>query len=152
MQVLHKRITLAISAVAEIAGRPMPSLPSMYALAERFGVGMRCLDMLLRKLRRAGLIEGVRGRRGGYRLARPADQISALAIASAIQPAETDALPAPLGYACARFLADLDKVSVADLRERDLARLLESLAATLSFVAVLAALAGAWIATPAGML
>ena len=42
------------------------------------------------------------------------------------------------------------KISVADLRESDLGRVLESLAATASFVCILAALAGAWIATPAG--
>ena len=123
MQLLTTRVRLAVAAVCEIADRPMTSLASTHALADRFGVCRRYFEVPLQALRRAGLLEGVRGPSGGYRLARPAAEISVLDILRALEPAETDTLPAALGYACAKFLADLDKISVADLRERDPARL-----------------------------
>jgi FeS assembly SUF system regulator len=40
---------------------------------------------LLKQLQRAGLVESTRGLHGGYRLARPASQISAAAILSALE-------------------------------------------------------------------
>lgn len=40
---------------------------------------------LLKQLQRAGLVESTRGLRGGYRLARPARQISAAAILDALE-------------------------------------------------------------------
>ena len=148
MQPLSRRVRLGIAAVAEIAGRPRTLVASMHDLAARFGMGQRYFEGLLRSLRDAGLIEGVRGRRGGFMLARPAAEISVLDIARALDPPADEPTPAALGYACAKFVAELDKISVADLRERAAGRAIESLAASLSFVCVLAALAGAWTATP----
>ncbi len=40
------------------------------------GISLSYLEQLFAKLRRQGLVEGVRGPGGGYRLARPADAIS----------------------------------------------------------------------------
>ena len=40
------------------------------------GISLSYLEQLFAKLRKCGLVEGVRGPGGGYRLARPADQIS----------------------------------------------------------------------------
>ena len=123
MQLLTTRVRLAVAAVCEIADRPMTSLASTHALADRFGVCRRYFEVPLQALRRAGLLEGVRGPSGGYRLARPAAEISVLDILRALEPPETDALPAALFYACEKFLAELGRISVADLRERDPARL-----------------------------
>lgn len=39
-------------------------------------ISLSYLEQLFAKLRKGGLVEGVRGPGGGYRLARPADQIS----------------------------------------------------------------------------
>ena len=43
------------------------------------------VSKLLKQLHRAGLVESTRGLRGGYRLARPASQISAAAILDALE-------------------------------------------------------------------
>jgi len=45
------------------------------AIANRQGIPVRFLEHILRALRHAGLVESARGTHGGYRLAKPADQI-----------------------------------------------------------------------------
>ena len=48
------------------------------------GISPSYLEQLFAKLRAAGLVEGVRGPGGGYRLARPADEISIADIVEAV--------------------------------------------------------------------
>ncbi|MBI3948458.1 MAG: Rrf2 family transcriptional regulator [Armatimonadetes bacterium] len=45
-------------------------------IAERQGVPRKYLGQVLLMLKRAGLVHSVRGRRGGYRLSRPPDQVT----------------------------------------------------------------------------
>jgi Rrf2 family protein len=45
-------------------------------IAEREGLSQAHVHKLMGLLRRAGLVESVRGRKGGYQLARPAEQIN----------------------------------------------------------------------------
>ncbi len=45
-------------------------------IAEREGLTQAHVHKLMRVLRRAGLVKSVRGRKGGYQLARPAEQIN----------------------------------------------------------------------------
>ena len=45
-------------------------------IAEREGLSEAHVHKLMRLLRRAGLVKSVRGRKGGYQLARPAGQIN----------------------------------------------------------------------------
>src|SRR2546423_2294722 len=45
-------------------------------LAEREGLGAAHVHKLMRLLRRGGLVKSVRGRNGGYQLARPAEEIA----------------------------------------------------------------------------
>jgi Rrf2 family protein len=45
------------------------------AIAERQGIPLRFLEQILSALRHAGLIESSRGAHGGYRLAKPAEDI-----------------------------------------------------------------------------
>jgi Rrf2 family protein len=54
-------------------------------IAERQGVPKQYLDQLMLSLRKAGLVESVRGRQGGYRLARPARAITVLDVVVALE-------------------------------------------------------------------
>ena len=48
------------------------------------GISLSYLEQIFARLRRDGLINGTRGPRGGYRLARPADQITVADIITAV--------------------------------------------------------------------
>ncbi len=50
---------------------------SLKSVADRKGLSDHYLEQLIAPLRNAGLVKSVRGAYGGYRLARPADQITA---------------------------------------------------------------------------
>jgi Rrf2 family transcriptional regulator, iron-sulfur cluster assembly transcription factor len=53
------------------AGQPI----SLLEIADRQDISQEYLEQLFGKLRRAGLVESARGPGGGYRLARPSDEI-----------------------------------------------------------------------------
>lgn len=55
-------------------------------LAEAADVPFHYLAKLMGQLVRAGLLEAVRGKHGGYRLSRPADQITLYEVISIIEP------------------------------------------------------------------
>lgn len=67
-----------------LAGRPGEVLAAS-ELAEHARLEMPTVSKLLKQLAGAGLVESRRGIRGGYRLARPADQISILQIVVALE-------------------------------------------------------------------
>lgn len=54
-------------------------------IADRLGLARRGMEPLLQMLARAGLLDSVRGPRGGYRLARPPREIGLAAILTAVQ-------------------------------------------------------------------
>jgi Rrf2 family transcriptional regulator, cysteine metabolism repressor len=74
----------AVVAMAELARsaeeRPVP----IATVAERRGMPVQFLEQLFSTLRRAGLLESYRGMRGGYTLARPADEITVLEVVQAL--------------------------------------------------------------------
>ena len=61
---------------------------SVEALAEFFGLPAPYLAKQLQALRRAGIVESVRGKGGGYRMARSADAVTLLDIVRAIDGPE----------------------------------------------------------------
>lgn len=67
-----------------MAGRPGQVL-SASELAEQSGLEPTTVAKLLKPLAQAGLVEGLRGVRGGYRLARPATAITLLEIVEAME-------------------------------------------------------------------
>ena len=71
-------------ALADIALQPVGTLISLGELSKRQAVSLPYLEQLFVKLRRAELVESVRGPGGGYRLARPASDIRVVEIMSAV--------------------------------------------------------------------
>jgi Rrf2 family protein len=53
-------------------------------IAEREGLSHAHVHKLMRLLRRGGLVKSVRGRKGGYQLARPAEQINVGAVLASL--------------------------------------------------------------------
>ena len=49
---------------------------SISSIAQRQSISESYLEQLVAKLRKAGLVQGIRGAQGGYRLARPSNQVS----------------------------------------------------------------------------
>ncbi|ROU05032.1 SUF system Fe-S cluster assembly regulator [Lysobacter enzymogenes] len=54
-------------------------------LAERAGLEAPTVSKVLKPLAQAGLVEGFRGANGGYRLARPADEIGLIEVVEAME-------------------------------------------------------------------
>jgi Rrf2 family protein len=73
---------LALAAAVYLAGKPY-DLTSASALARRLGAPTRHVRRTLRSLAAAGLVEGASGFGGGYRLTRPAADISLLELVEA---------------------------------------------------------------------
>ena len=65
----------AMVALVDLAQAPEGALVSLAEVSRRQNVSQAYLEQLFVKLRRAGLVESVRGPGGGYRLARSADAI-----------------------------------------------------------------------------
>jgi Rrf2 family cysteine metabolism transcriptional repressor len=73
----------AVVALAELAragDRPIP----IAQVAERRGMPVQFLEQLFSTLRRDGLLSSQRGVRGGYSLARPAEEITVLDVVQAL--------------------------------------------------------------------
>ena len=59
-------------------------------LAGDQGISLSYMEQLFYRLRHAGLVEGIRGPGGGYRLGKPASQISVAQIVNAIEMDENE--------------------------------------------------------------
>ena len=66
----------AVTAMMDIALHQRVGPVTLADISQCQGISLSYLEQLFAKLRKGGLVEGVRGPGGGYRLARPADQIS----------------------------------------------------------------------------
>ncbi len=74
----------AMVALADLALQPKDQLVSLSEISRRQNVSLPYLEQLFVKLRRAALVESVRGPGGGYRLARPASEIRVADILGAV--------------------------------------------------------------------
>jgi len=90
---LRDRTMAAVSVMLDVAfhaGRKQAVCGA--EIAERLGLPRRGMEPLLQALSRSGLLDSARGPHGGYRLARPARDISVADIVEAVGPDE----PRPL--------------------------------------------------------
>ena len=74
----------AIIALADLALQGGGELSSVGEIAKRQDISLNYLEQLFVKLRRAGLVESVRGPGGGYRLARTASEIRVSEVLEAV--------------------------------------------------------------------
>lgn len=83
---LRALIDLAVNSGGEVV--------SIHSIAQRQNISERYLEQLMGKLRRAGLVDSVRGAGGGYRLARPPGEISVGEVLCALE-GSLDAVTCP---------------------------------------------------------
>ncbi|KPP87712.1 MAG: Rrf2 family transcriptional regulator, iron-sulfur cluster assembly transcription factor [Rhodobacteraceae bacterium HLUCCO07] len=74
----------AMVALADIALQPGGALSTLSDVSRRQDISLPYLEQLFVKLRRAGLVESVRGPGGGYRLGRPATEIRVVDVLTAV--------------------------------------------------------------------
>jgi len=74
----------AMVALADLALAPGDGLVSLAEISRRQDISLPYLEQIFVKLRRAGLVESVRGPGGGYRLARSADAIRVSEVMEAV--------------------------------------------------------------------
>ena len=73
---LSRKTLLALEAVIDIAYNARPEPVQAKEITARQGVPQRYLEQVMQQLVRAGILKGVRGPRGGYRLARERRRVS----------------------------------------------------------------------------
>ena len=88
-------------------------------IAERLGLARRGMEPLLQTLSRAGLLESVRGPRGGYRLGRPRRDITLADIVAAAVADDAEPTDGPTG----RLQAEVVDPLWGELEEQARARL-----------------------------
>jgi len=74
----------AMVALVDLAQAPAEALVSLAEVSRRQNVSQPYLEQLFVKLRRAGLVDSVRGPGGGYRLAKPPSDIRIAEILEAV--------------------------------------------------------------------
>ena len=65
-----------LKAMFELACRYGETPVSIRAIAEAQGISEHYLEQLFKKLRKAGVVQSIRGAQGGYALARPPEEIT----------------------------------------------------------------------------
>lgn len=81
---LSSRSRYAIGAMVELATYAGEAEMPIVRMAQNYSLSQSSMEQLFARLRRAGLVAGRRGRRGGYRLARPVDEITVADIVGAV--------------------------------------------------------------------
>jgi Rrf2 family protein len=128
---LSRKTLLALEAVIDIAFNARPEPVQAKEITARQGVPQRYLEQVMQQLVRAGILKGVRGPRGGYRLARERRRISVgdvVRVAESIEDDEDRASPrSELGLRIVapfvqtlqeELMTRLDSVSIEDLCQK----------------------------------
>jgi Rrf2 family protein len=73
---LSQRSRYALKALLHLAAAEQDEPISIGTIAQATGISRKFLEAILNDLRQEGVVESTRGKRGGYRLSLPPDQIS----------------------------------------------------------------------------
>lgn len=82
---LNTKGRYAVMAMADLATRAGGEATPLSGVAERQQISLAYLEQIFLRLRRAGLVESARGRSGGYRLGRPAAEITVGQVMAAVE-------------------------------------------------------------------
>lgn len=118
---LSRKTLLALEAVIDIAFNGRPEPVQAKEITARQGVPQRYLEQVMQQLVRAGVLKGVRGPRGGYRLAKERRRITVgevVRVAESLDDDETENA-APRSDLGARIVTPL----IASLQDEVMARL-----------------------------
>ncbi|ABB43433.1 transcriptional regulator, BadM/Rrf2 family [Sulfurimonas denitrificans DSM 1251] len=85
MPLISTKGSYGLAAICELSKRKENSPMQIKEIALNANVPQNYLEQLLGKLRRAGLVESIRGAKGGYILARPPQDIKILDILMALE-------------------------------------------------------------------
>ena len=129
---LSTRVRYGVRALIGLAkldnGRPM----SLREIAANQQISPKYLEQMVTALRVAGLVRSIRGAEGGYRLARPADQITVWDIYAALDvatnPVHCDQPPCKRLKICAaqKVWAEMSHAIETVLKSHDLAQLAQT--------------------------
>ncbi|GAB6052305.1 Rrf2 family transcriptional regulator [Magnetospira thiophila] len=130
---LSKKMLFAIEAVLDIAYHASAEPVQSREITRRQGIPRRYLEQALQQLVRAGILIGVRGPRGGYRLARERRRVTVGEIVRVVRKMETgddpiqDQTGSDLGLQVVRplwqelqeeVMTKLDSINIDDLCQR----------------------------------
>ena len=129
---LSRKTLLALEAVIDIAFNARPEPVQAKEITARQGVPQRYLEQVMQQLVRAGILKGVRGPRGGYRLAKERRRISVgdvVRVAESLEDEENETIDprSELGIRIVspliqtlqdEVMARLDAISIEDLCQR----------------------------------
>jgi Rrf2 family protein len=129
---LSRKTLLALEAVIDIAFNARPEPVQAKEITARQGVPQRYLEQVMQQLVRAGVLKGVRGPRGGYRLAKERRRISVgdvVRVAESLEDEEGEVIDprSELGVRIVgpliqtlqdEVMARLDAISIEDLCQR----------------------------------
>jgi Rrf2 family transcriptional regulator, iron-sulfur cluster assembly transcription factor len=131
MPILPQKGLLAIAAVVNVALQKDGLPVSAKTIAARHGLPSRHLESVLQSLVHGGILKGVRGPHGGYKLARERDSVTAQDILSAACANEvgnepnsellTKVVLPVLSFAEQEFKQALTRISLDDMLQRAVA-------------------------------
>lgn len=133
---LSRKMLFALEAVVDIAYNARPEPVQSKEITRRQGIPQRYLEQVMQQLVHAGVLKGVRGPKGGYRLARERRRITVgeiIRVVGAIESAEEEdtgegaPMTSDLGRKVVQplwselhdtIMAKLDSITVEDLCRR----------------------------------
>lgn len=129
---LSRKMQLALEAVVDVAYNARPDPVQSKEITRRQGVPQRYLEQVMQELVHAGVLRGVRGPRGGYRLAKDRRLVTVREIVEIVAKLEASEDPdqeshSPLAErvirpvlerAMAELLHSLEAITIEDLCDR----------------------------------
>ena len=113
MLCLSRKIDYALVSLALLADRQTQPVVSAREIAQVNGLPLTLVSQILKRLHRQGLVDGVRGSKGGYRLSVDLDTVSLIELIAAVEDGNPTARKhrhgpvQALHYRLMKFLRDI---------------------------------------------